>query len=232
MYNVNNNDKELRENFSKESPYYGQWETDRVIETYFQSTSKGICIEVGAANGIKGSNTKYFEDKGWDVLCIEPNLKQKASLEKSRSLVKLYACGKENREGVLHVFGVGRENIYSSLTSLNPDKRLVEAHSEIINERSEVTVPVRTLNWILETQVKNTNFEKVTDIDFISIDTEGTELDVVKGLDTNLYNVKLFVIENNYEDKEVEEYMESIGYTKDQRYKINDFYIKRSDDGR
>ena len=88
------------------------------------------------------------------------------------------------------------------------------------------------MNWILETQVSNTQFENITDIDFISIDTEGTELDVVKGFDISLYNVSLFVIENNYEDKEIEEYMKSIGYKKDQRYKINDFYIKGDNDGK
>ena len=49
---------------------------------------------------------------------------------------------------------------------------------------------------------------------------------MVKGFDTNLYNVKLFIIENNYEDTEIEDYMNSLGYKKDKRYKINDFYIK------
>ena len=53
--------------------YYGQFETDKVIETYFPDKNDGICIEVGAYDGIKGSNTKLFEDKGWYALCIEPN---------------------------------------------------------------------------------------------------------------------------------------------------------------
>jgi len=231
MYDVATNDKELRKESTADSPYYGQWKTDKIIESYFTSTDKGVCIEVGAANGIKGSNTKYFEDKGWDVLCIEPNLKHKTSLEKSRTLVRFYACGSENSKGTLHIFDVGRDNIVSSLTSLKPDARLVEAHADLINERSQVQVQVRTLNWILETQVQDTSFEKIVDIDFVSIDTEGTELDVVKGFDTNLYNVSLFIIENNYEDKEIEEYMKSIGYKKDQRYKINDFYIKGDNNG-
>jgi len=59
--------------------YYGQWHTDKIIESYFPNQKYGICIEVGAANGIKGSNTKYFENLGWNVLCIEPNIKYKES---------------------------------------------------------------------------------------------------------------------------------------------------------
>ena len=230
MYDVNAIDKELQEISNNDTPYYGQWETDKIIASYFNSTIKGTCIEVGAANGIKGSNTKYFEDMGWDALCIEPNLKHRESLESSRNLVRFFACGHQNTEEILHIFNVGRDNIFSSITSLTPDERLVEAHRDIINEINEVKVPVRTLNWILETQVSNTPFENITDIDFISIDTEGTELDVVKGFNISGYNVSLFIIENNYEDKEIEEYMKSIGYKKDQRYKINDFYIKRGDD--
>jgi len=49
----------------------------------------------------------------------------------------------------------------------------------------------------------------------------------MKGFDVTKYNVKLFVIENNYNDKDIEKYMYKIGYIKDMRYKINDFYIKK-----
>lgn len=224
MYDVTKNNKEIQ-NY-KDSAYYGQWETDKIIESYFDNNSVGKCIEVGAADGIRGSNTKYFEDNGWDVLCIEPNLEHKESLDSCRKLVKYYACGKENIESSLHIFRVGKNNIASSLTSLKPDKRLVDDHREIINDSYEVEVKVRTLDWILENETSNTSFTGVTNIDFISIDTEGTELDVIKGLDFNKYSVKLFIIENNYNDDNIEEYMNLVGYKKDRRYKINDFYIK------
>ena len=41
--------KELK-SFEK-SAYYGQWETDKVIETYFPAGYQGKCIEVGASDG-------------------------------------------------------------------------------------------------------------------------------------------------------------------------------------
>ena len=58
------------------------------------------------------------------------------------------------------------------------------------------------------------------------MDTEGTELEVMEGLDLHKYDIKLLVIENNYNDISIEKYMNSQGYKKDQRYKVNDFYIK------
>ena len=79
---------------------------------------------------------------------------------------------------------------------------------------------------ILENEVSSTPFDNIKKIDFISVDTEGTELEVMEGLDLHKYDVKLLVIENNYNDISIEKYMNSQGYKKDQRYKVNDFYIK------
>ena len=206
--------------------YFGQWETDKIIEKYFLEMTSGFCIEVGAANGIKGSNTYYFEKKGWNTLCIEPNIEFSESLEKYRKLTRFYACSHENKKDTLKIFRVGERNIMTSVTSLSPDRRLVESHKELINETYEREVEVLTLTKILKEKVEGTPFENIKKIDFISVDTEGTELDVLKGFDFEQFDVKLFVIENNYEDKEIELFMQSKGYKKDLRYKINDFYTK------
>ena len=176
--------------------------------------------------GIKGSNTKYFEDNGWNVLCIEANPNQEKLLKDCRKLVKMYACGKENHEAKLTIFNVGQNNIQSSLTSLSPDARLVGDHQHIINETCEVAVQVKTLDWVLANEVSNTPFENLYYIDFVSVNTEGTELDVLKGINFDKYKIKLLVVENNYSDGNIESYLKNFGYKLDQRYKINDFYIK------
>ena len=225
MNDVNKNKEELDATTS--SKYYGQWETDKFIEKYFPNQSKGYCIEVGAADGIKGSNTKYFEDLGWDALCIEPNKLFSESLEKHRKVVRYYAVGDSNLASVsLQIFNVGDKEIMSSLTSLRPDPRLVEAHKHLINDMSSVNVPLRTLPYILENHVGGTPFYNREEIDFISVDTEGTELNVLKGFNFNKYNVKLFVVENNYSDPEIEEFMNTKGYTLQERWKINDFFVR------
>ena len=58
MYDVDKNNDEIKN--IKSNEFYGQWETDKYILEYFDESYIGNCIEVGAANGIKGSNTKYF----------------------------------------------------------------------------------------------------------------------------------------------------------------------------
>ena len=218
-YDINKNNAELKG--WDGGKYFGQWETDRIIETYFEKGYIGDCVEVGAANGIKGSNTLYFESLGWNALCIEPNPKQFNSLARHRKSVAHYAVSDKAGKKDLTIFDVGENNIMSSLTSLKPDERLVEAHKHIINKSYKFEVNVETLSTVLEM------FNSPTKIDFITVDTEGTEIDVLKGFDFNMFDVTLFVIENNYNDDNIEELMTTKGYKKDKRYKINDFYINQ-----
>ena len=202
------------------SQYYGQWETDSIIEKYFDSDYIGTCVEVGAADGTKGSNTKYFEELEWNTLCIEANPEYEEDL-KNRNRVVMSACGKEEKENVeFNVFVIGKNKIRSSLSGLEVDEKLLESHSHLIHDNYKIKVPVRRLDSILE------EVEFTKDIDFISIDTEGTELDVLKGIDLDVWNVKLLVVENNHNDSIIENYLHDYGYIKDRRYKVNDFYMR------
>ena len=52
--------------------YYGQHYEDVFIETLFPGKNNGVCVDVGAYDGVNMSNTYYFEKKGWKCVCIEP----------------------------------------------------------------------------------------------------------------------------------------------------------------
>ena len=210
-------------NYEPKQGYFGQFSTDALIELYFLNQNTGSCVEVGAANGIRGSNTLFFERNGWRTLCIEPNPEYFKLIEKARGEAVQCACGNVDEGSVpFTIFDIGEHNIMSSVSGLKPDERLVDLHKEIINNSRQINVEVRTLNTILVEHKFNKQ------IDFISIDTEGTELEVLQGLDLLEWDIKLLVIENNYNDPEIEEYLNIFGYIKDARWKINDFYLKRS----
>ncbi len=195
--------------------YYGQWQTDRIIETYFPDQMNGRCIEVGAYDGIKGSNSKLFEDKGWATICIEPNPFIFPELLKNRTGRCLnIAASCFTGLGELEVFDF-ESGIQSSLTSLKTDIRLIEEYKDAIKGTKIVEVPVFDLGSIF-------NLE----IDFISIDTEGTEYDVLVGCHLHIQKPKLLIVENNYEDEIIRTYLSDFGYKLDQRYKVNDFYLR------
>ena len=199
--------------------FYGQHHEDVFIKTIFPNTNNGVCIEVGASDGISGSNTKHFEDIGWKSLCIEPI---SSNFEKCKTIRKdCYQCcisDKDKEDTEFTIFHLN-ENL-SAISSLEPDHRLIESHSHLITDTTKIKVKVRSLNSLLE----ELQFPK--NIDFISIDTENTELDVLKGIDLNVYNVTLLVVENNYDEPFCEDYLSQYGYKKIKRIAVNDFYLK------
>lgn len=200
--------------------YYSQHGEDNYIKTLFKNKNDGICIEVGAYDGVSLSNTLHFEKLGWKALCIEPI--QSAFNKCKNTRQECYQCcisdaDKEDAEfTIFHLI----DNL-CAISSLEPDDRLIESHKTMITNVSKCMVKVRSLNSLLA----ELNFPKV--IDFISIDTENTELDVLKGIDLNVYDVKLFVVENNYNEPFCENYLLQYGYEKIHRIAVNDFFMKR-----
>lgn len=203
--------------------YYGQFNppVDKLISDYFDDEYKGGCIDIGASDGISGNNTKHFEEKGWYCLCIEPN--QNFNLKIKRPNTLNYAISDKNEDNIpFNVVSYNGQEI--STSSLRIDDRLIEEESKIGNNNPVITqtyVNTRTLNFIIE------NHYKFDSVDFISIDTEGTELDILKGFDIQKYKPKLIVIENNFKDPDIEEYLKGFNYIKHQNSYVNDFYIPK-----
>ena len=199
--------------------YYGQHQEDIFIKTFFPNITNGVCIEVGAYDGVSMSNTKHFEEIGWRSLCIEPIPTSYENCKIARK--ECYQCCIAEQDCDDKEFTIFHlDNNLSAISSLIPDKRLIDSHSHLITNTTKIMVKVRSLNSLLS----ELDFPKV--IDFISIDTENTELDVLNGIDLNVYNVKLFVIENNYDEPFCKEYLSQYGYEKVGRIAINDFFIK------
>jgi len=198
---------------------YSQFGEDRIMSKYFNDEYKGVCVEVGAADGISGSNTYYFENKGWKTLCIEPIPEAFNKCNSIRKHSLNYGVSNYNNDNMdFFVVCLNGDNT-SAISSLQVDERLINSHASLISNIEKISVEVRTLDYIFN----EIDFPK--DIDFISIDTENTEFDVLKGLDLNIYNVKFFIIENNFEDPHIEQYLITQKFTKFFRNAVNDFYV-------
>lgn len=198
--------------------YYGQFLTDKYVDEYFDSNYLGTCFEVGACDGLIGTNTFYFEKKGWNCVCVEPNPQYFEGLKNNRKIAFNYACGDKNVDDqTFTIYDLG--NNQSAISSLVVDTKLVDSHKNLIKTTFTTKVKVRTLDFIIS------ELNNIDKIDFMSIDTEGTELDVLKGFDINKWKPKLFVIENNWNDIDIENYLKDFGYRKDKRIEVNDFYV-------
>jgi FkbM family methyltransferase len=207
--------------------YYGQYLDDKLIEEFLIKNNiplnNGCCLEIGLGEPINGTNTYLFENYyNWDVICFEPNpyLHQKA-LDAGRKKVFKCALGKENQDNVLFTIIALHDNNQTAVSSLDVDIRLIESHKDLINQIETITTPVRTLDTMLLGNL-------VQNITFVTIDTEGTELDVLKGFNLNKWKPKLIMIENNFNDTFYEDYLSLFDYKKVYRNEINDFFILKS----
>ena len=199
--------------------FHGQFKEESFINTIFPDKTNGICVDVGAYDGISLSNTLYYENKGWRALCIEPIPQAFQKCKKIRN--ECYQCciGEFDSDDIDFTIFHLNDNL-CAISSLIPDERLIKSHKHLITNISKTKVKVRSLTSLLD------ELSFPLNIDFISIDTENTELDVLRGFNINKYNVKLFVIENNFNELYCEKYLEPYGYKKINRIGVNDFYLK------
>jgi FkbM family methyltransferase len=209
------------------SDYHGQFNppTDHVIARYFPRSYAGTCIEVGAADGVSCSNTLHFERKGWACLCIEANPVHEESLRRNRRHVEMCAVADQARPSAAFHVADMTSGEYEAVSALELDLRLVDAHRHLLTGIHEVRVEVKTLDQCLERFLAALPPERRS-IDFMSVDTEGTELSVLQGLDLERWRIPLLVVENNFDDREVGDHLRTFGYLRRQRYQVNDFFTR------
>lgn len=199
--------------------WYGQFDppTDSVIRSYFDPSYKGAAIEVGAVDGIFFSNTYALEVEGWLCLAIEANPENYSALMRNRKHAMTCACGLTNGEVPLTIYDI-RQPDHTACTSINPDPQLVAQYSATVVHK--VTVKVRTLDDCIE------KFGRFSKIDVVSIDTEGTELDVLLGFDIKKWNPSLIVTEDNHGNNlSLSRHLENNGYHRHRRHGVNDFWV-------
>jgi FkbM family methyltransferase len=203
--------------------FYSQFGEDSFLNDLFAGIKNGICIEIGAYDGRECSNTLYFEERGWDCLCIEANPTQYNKCKLIRKNTIHCAVSNKNKDNMpFYVYQMNDGN-EAPISSLEPDSRLIKSHMHIMSkEPTKVDVSCRTLTSILD----DLNYAKI--IDFVSVDTENTELDVLKGIDFSKYFIKVFIVENNYDEPFCEDYLKTFGYKKIHRTGVNDIYMQES----
>lgn len=202
--------------------YYADLDTDSYIrKTFFPDYFyQGIFVEVGAGPPCFISNSCHFRRNGWRTIAVEPNEKFVKQHLEDGSEVYQYACADYEGDAEFTVNNnndhwYSEENDGVSFSALSIRHKNLPSH----NTQTTIKVKVTTLNKILETAGVET-------VDVLSIDTEGWELDVLKGFDHNRYQPKIMVLENLENNPQYEAYMNSIGYVKEKNLVYNEVYVR------
>lgn len=187
------------------------------IESQFPRDFRGHAVECGAWDGQEGSHTLALEHAGWTVLCVEPNPDCETPLKIWRDKYVMCAASDHDAEKeLLHIHA--RAGAASGFTSLHPVIDNPKCRPEDGALWQMVNVRVRTLRRLLV----EAEFPK---LDVAVIDTEGTELDVLKGLDLVVFRPKVLVVESWDEDSETARYVIAHGYRHVGRLTVNDLFV-------
>jgi FkbM family methyltransferase len=204
-------------NAAAEGPY-AQFGEDRILEGIFGAETNGYCVEVGAYDGRTGSATYLFERRGWNCLLIEPVPELAAEIRQHRRCV-IKNCAASSQEGEVPLFVADSVEQMSTLELTNAHRRWIHQVGGTIRE---ITVRTATLDTLLS----EAGFPKV---DFITIDVEGHELDVLRGFDLTKHKPRILIVEANAGQPSVTSYLAEIGYINFKRTGVNEWYAHKDD---
>ena len=136
----------------------------------------GFYIECGANDGVNQSNTWYFEKTlGWKGLLIEPVEEVFDELKKNRSKRNFFF------KKALRPFSYKYKNVF---LKINPkDSLSTRSTTDDIDSRVQIKVQSSNLNFLLD-KIKAPKI-----IDFFSLDVEGDEFQVLKGINLSLIHI-------------------------------------------
>lgn len=161
--------------------YNGYLDLDRKM-LEFINFKNGFYIECGANDGVNQSNTWHFEKRlGWHGILIEPQPNVFLNLKKNRSKKNFFENCILKSEKIKKKF---------KTMHLVPGDTLITRSTKISNRFTiKIKVIAKTLNSIL---IKN---NAPNEIDFFSLDVEGDELNVLKGINFKKYKFRFILIE-------------------------------------
>jgi FkbM family methyltransferase len=149
----------------------------------------GYFIEAGASDGITFSNTFTLEKNfNWNGILIEPGTYWKESLNKNRTCHICYkAIWKENSSILFNE--VQNKPTLSHISSVNPNSWMFDINQET---KSQYVVQSITLLDLLD------YYNAPNIIDYLSLDTEGSEYNILSSFNFETYDIKIMTIEHNY----------------------------------
>lgn len=189
-------------------------EEKALIRKFFNNQKEGFFIEVGANDPKGGSQTWHLEELGWKGILIEPLKRCYQLLQKERPQSHTFnvACSSPEKTGKGYLY------IPKNMDGFATIEKNVDDLGIIYDDKEEIEIV--TLTSLIEKV-------KPHGIDFLSIDVEGTELDVLRGLDFSRHHPKLILIEDKLHNLAKHRYLQLVGYKLVKRTALNNWYIPK-----
>jgi FkbM family methyltransferase len=187
---------------------------DLVLIEYFKGKRGGVFVDVGAHDGIQFSNTYLLEtDYRWLGICIEPNPDSFKKLEDNRPHSRCFELATVNGSQKVTQLIIPNGVAVLGSTSQKPIKQGIAQILSIPTDR----VSYQTQNVCCEQlsiTLMRSGFTPGKKYELLSVDTEWTELEVLKSAHLDTYRPEVIVVEANSSEfaGEIEKYLKKRGY--------------------
>lgn len=191
---------------------YSQDGEDMILKSFFENNKhyKGFYVDVGAHHPIRYSNTYFFYRKGWRGINIEPTPTaiRPFKILRSRDINLNVGVAGINDSLTFYCFNEPALNTFTEEVALKVDK---SAKYKIIKKVRVEVFPLREiLNQYVPEGVK---------IDFLSIDVEGLDFEVLQSNDWNKFSPEYLLVEGHVDMEELFNY-DIYKFLKDKDYKL------------
>ena len=165
---------------------YSQEGEDLILRRIFAGQAKGFYIDIGAHHPKRFSNTYIFYRMGWQGINIDARPGSMTEFRRLRARDVNLEIRVSGSEGTLNYYQFEE----SALNSFSIDLSLSRAKSGVSRLISESIVQTVPLKQILSNHIQDTRI-----IDFLTIDVEGMDLEVLRSNDWNKFRPKIVLVE-------------------------------------
>jgi FkbM family methyltransferase len=200
---------------------YSQHTIEKYLDQYFPEGT-GNFLEIGCWNGELISQTFYLEsERGWTGLCVDPFPKQ---FEKRLCQLCSKAVSKDGGPRIFIKVSIDRR-YRGDVSYFSGFKDKIAEHWPLISEHcdyEEIVVDTITFSQLYE------QFSLPRHIEFLSIDTEGAEVEIFESIDFDKYTFGLIVFEHNANEEikqKIGGILTSHGYILLDSLRCDDIYV-------
>lgn len=194
---------------------YSQNGEDLIADAILGSKKTGVYVDIGANDPVNLSNTYRFYRRGWTGICIEPNPDKAKEIYNCRPNDVILNCGVSDCPGDATFYILNHDTVSTfdlkTAKSTNLERGTTIVHS--------VVMPLKRLDTLFDKYLRGYQ------IDLMSIDVEGYEINVLKSNDWIKYRPKVLIIEINNNTQEILDYLYTQKYVPIMRNAENGIFI-------
>lgn len=196
---------------SADRKYHSQFGQDRwVLEEVFPGVTDGYFVDIGSADGIRHSNSKALEEAGWQGICVDP-----------------FPTNMESRTCQLF-----QEVVYSSEGESVEFRTAgplggIDRHIDVYRDRTSGARMVRFETTTIGSILQRANAPEF--IHYLSIDTEGSEYEILSVFPFDQYTLGALSVEHNFVEERrqsVRRLLEVNGYRFVKALEVDDLYVR------